>query len=91
MPEKEKWKEVQFDRVLKKTLSPGLDAPFRFDILAHLAYIPAQITIYELLRLLKETREALKDALVNSELFLTHMSEASKDDSQLLCPECYHV
>jgi len=62
---KEKQKEVWFDRVLKKPSSPGLDVPFRFDILAQLANILARITIHELLRLSKETREALRDALAN--------------------------
>jgi len=51
MPGKEKQKEVRFDRVLKKTSGPRLDAPFRFDILAQLANIPAWINIHELLRL----------------------------------------
>ena len=88
---KEKQKEVRFDRVFKRPLGPGLDVPFRFDILAQLANIPARITIHELLRLSKETREALMDALANSKSFLTHMPEASEDDSQPLCPECHHV
>jgi len=66
--------------VLKKTSGSGLDAPFRFDILAQLANILPQITIHELFCLSKETREALRDALANSELFLTHMPEASEDD-----------
>ena len=65
--------------------------PFRFDILAQLANIPAHITILELLHLLKETREALRDALVNSESFLTYMPEILKDDTQSSCPECHHV
>jgi len=77
--------------VLKKTSSPRLDAPFCFDILAQLANIPTRITIHELLCLSKEIREALKDALANSELFLIHMPEASEDDSQPLCPEFHHV
>jgi len=68
-----------------------LDAPFRFDILAQLANILARITIHELLHLSKETREALRDVLANSESFLMHMPEASEDDSQPLCPECHHV
>jgi len=76
---------------LKKTSGLKLDAPFRFDILAQLANILAQITIHKLLFLLKETREALRDALANSESFLIYMSEASEDDSQPLCPECHHV
>ena len=79
--EKEKQKGVWFNQMLKKTLGPGLDAPFRFDILAQLANIPAQITIHELLRLSKETKEALRDVVINSESFLIHMPEASEDDS----------
>ena len=47
--------------------------------------------MHVLLRLLKETREVLRDALANSESFLIHMSEASEDDSQPLYPECHHV
>jgi len=43
--------------------------------LAQLADIPALITIHELLLLSKETKEALRDALANSESFLTHMPE----------------
>ena len=65
--------------------------PFRFDILAQLANIPARITIHELLRLSKETREALRDALANSKSFLTYMPEIPKDDTQSACPECHHV
>jgi len=88
---KEKPKEVRFDHVLKKPSSPGLDMPFRFDILAQLANIPAHITIHELLHLSKETRETLRDALANSKSFLTYMPEISKDDAQSSCPECHHV
>jgi len=65
MTGKEKQKEVRFDHVLKKPLGPRLNMPFRFDILAQLANIPARITIHELLRLSKEIREALRDALAN--------------------------
>ena len=67
MTRKEKQKEIWFDHVLKKPSGPGLNMPFRFDILAQLANIPARITIHELLRLSKETREALRDALADSE------------------------
>jgi len=65
--------------------------PFRFDILAQLANIPARITMHKLLRLSKETREALRDALANSESFLTYMPEIPKDDTQSACPKCHHV
>ena len=65
-PGREKQKEVWFDPVLKKTSGPGRDTPFHFDILTQLANILARITIHELLRLSKETREALRDELANS-------------------------
>ena len=91
IPGKEKQKEVRFDRVLKRPSGPGLDVPFHFDILAQLANIPTQITIHELLCLSKETKDALRDALANSESFLIHMPEAFEDDSQPLRPECHHV
>jgi len=90
-PAKGKQKEVRYDHVLKKTSSPRLDAPFRFDILAQLANIRALITIYELLHLSQETIEALRGALANSESFLIHMLEAFEYDSQPLCPKCHHV
>jgi len=88
---KEKQKEVRFDHILKKPSGLGLNLPFRFNILAQLANIPARITIHELLRLSKETREALRDALANSESFLTHMPETPKDDTQPPCSECHHI
>jgi len=78
---KEKQKGVRFDRVLKKPSGPRLDVPFRFDILAQLANILAHITIHELLRLSKEIREALRDALANLESFLTYMPETPGDDT----------
>jgi len=84
---KEKQKEVRFDHILKKPSGQELNIPFRFDILAQLANIPPRITIHELLRLSKETREAL----ANSESFLTHMPEAPRDDTQHSCSECHHV
>jgi len=64
-------KEVRFDKSLKKDPSKGLNAPFCFDILVQLANILAHMTLYELLRLSKETREAFRDALTGSKTFLT--------------------
>ena len=63
--DKEKQKEIRFDASLKKNPSRGLNTPLRFDILTQLANIPARITLLELLRLSKETREALSDALAD--------------------------
>ena len=68
--DKEKKKKVWFDMTLKKNSSQGLNTPFHFDILAQLANIPAHITLHELLHFSKKTREALRDALADSESFL---------------------
>ena len=64
LKDKEKKKEIHFDEFLKKNPSKGLNTPFRFDILAQLANISTCITLYELLCLSKEMREALRDALL---------------------------
>ena len=66
-----KQKETQFSRVLSKGVAEGSTTPYRFDVLAQLANIPARITLYELLRLSKSTREALQEALANAEVFMT--------------------
>jgi len=71
LKDKEKQKEIHFNESLKKNPFRRLNTPFRFDILAQLANIPARITLHEILRLSKETREALRDALADLELFLT--------------------
>jgi len=78
--DKEKQKEIRFDESLKKNPSRGLNAPFRFDILAQLANIPACIILHELLRLSKETREALREVFANSESFLTQVFIPTKED-----------
>ena len=45
------------------------------------------MTLYELLHLSKETREALRDALVNSEIFLTQVPATPMDDDRIPCPQ----
>jgi len=56
----DKQKELRYTTLQKDEAGPS--TPFRFDVLAQLDNIPAQITLYELLRLSKSTREALKEA-----------------------------
>ena len=46
---------------------------FRFDVLAQLANIPTRITLYELLRLSKSTRDALREALADAKIFVTQI------------------
>ena len=67
----ERQKELQFSKVLSKDIAEGSIAPYRFDVLTQLANIPARITLCELLRLSKSTREALQEALDNAEVFIT--------------------
>jgi len=68
----DKQKEFRYAKDLQKDDVTPL-TPFRFDVLAQLANIPARITLYELLRFFKSTREGLKEASVNSEVFLTQI------------------
>ena len=87
--DKKKQKEVQFDKSLKKDPSKGLNAPFRFDILAQLANILARMTLYKLLHLSKKTRQMLRDVLANSKTFLTQVSATPTDDKGIPCPQCH--
>jgi len=75
----DKQKELRYAKALQKD-DTGLLTPFRFDILAQLANIPARITLYELLRLSKSTREALREALADSELFLARIPAISEEE-----------
>ena len=57
-----------------------MSQPFRFDIINQLANIPARITLYELLKLSKSTREALREALADAEVFVTQLPIGSTID-----------
>jgi len=51
--------------------------------LAQLANIPASITLYELLRLSKSTKEALREALADAEAFLPRIpAKPQKEDEE---------
>jgi len=89
--DKEKQKEIRFDEFLKKNPSQGLNTPFRFDILAQLANNLARITLHKLLRLSKEIRKALRNALADSELFLTQVPSILTKDDGFSCPQCHMV
>jgi len=53
-------KGAWYAKTLLKDKTEGSSAPYRFDVLAQLANIPARITLYKLLRLSKSTRKLLK-------------------------------
>ena len=57
----EKQKELRYSKALPKDKAEGTSTPYRFNILAQLVNIPVRITLYELLRLSKLTREALRE------------------------------
>ena len=79
-----KQKELRCAKSLQKD-DAGPSTLFRFDILAQLANIPIRITLYKLLRLSKSTREALREALVNSEVFLGQMPTMTKEKDDEHC------
>jgi len=70
----EKQKELRYFKALPKDKSEGASVPYRFDFLPQLANIPTRITLYELLRLSRSTREALREALADTEVFMTQIS-----------------
>jgi hypothetical protein len=83
-----KKKELRFSKPLQKNGEEGSPGPFRFNVMAQLANIPARITLHELLRLSKPTRDALQEALADAEAFSIHfpISKENKEDKQ--CPRC---
>jgi len=62
--------ELHHVEALPKDKAEWSSTPFRFDVLAQLANILAHITLYELLKLFKSIREALREALADSEAFI---------------------
>jgi len=70
----EKQKKIRYSKALPKDKMEGSSVPYRFDVLAQLANIPARITLYELLRLSKSTTEVLREALADDEVFMARIS-----------------
>ena len=68
----EKQKELRYVKALPNS-GAGPSTPFRFDVLAQLANIPARITLYEFLRLFNSARDALREALADEEVFITQI------------------
>ena len=90
MPEKPK--EVRYNRPLNKEKAVEVSQHFRFDIINQLANIPARITLYELLKLSKSTREALREALTNAEVFVTQLPIGSTiDELHSLSISCFRL
>jgi len=80
----EKQKEFRYAKTLPKDKAKGSLTPYRFDILAQLANIPARIMLYEILRLSKSIKKALKEALADAEWILAKLEEEDEKN-------CLHV
>jgi len=81
-------KKIRYAKTLPKDKAEGTLTPYPFDALTQLANIPARITIYELLRLSKSTREALREALADAEVFIAQiLAEPREEDKK----DCLHA
>jgi len=78
----EKQKVLRYAKALSKDKAEGSLRPYHFDILTQLANIPARITFYELLRLSKSTREALREVLTDAEAFMAWISAEQEEDEE---------
>jgi len=80
----EKQKEFQYVKTLQKNgVEPS--TPFHFDVLAQLANIPARITLYELLRLSKSTKDAFRKVLADAEFFVTQIPAICEEEDDNHC------
>jgi len=79
----EKKKELQYAKAPPKDKEEGSSRPYHFDVLAQLANIPSRITLFELLRLSKSIREALREVLADAEVFMAKIpAEPEKEDEK---------
>jgi len=81
----EKQKEFRYAKTVLKDKAEGSSALYRFDVLAQLANISAWITLYELLRLSKSTREALREALADAEAFMARIPAKPEEENEGNC------
>ena len=79
---------LQFSKALPKDNAEGSTTPYRSDVLAQLANIPARVTLYALLRLSKSTREALREALTDAEIFMAQIPTGSQEEEE---EDCLHA
>src|SRR4051812_29522747 len=78
-------RELWYNRPLNKGKVVEVSQPFGFDIINQLANILGRITLYELLRLSKSIREALREALADVEVFVTQLpTDLTINESQSL-------
>ena len=56
--------------------------------MAQLANFPARITLYDLLRISKSIRDAIREALANAEVFVTQISATCEEEDD---SHCHHT
>jgi len=78
-------KGVWYAKALPKDKVERSLAPYRFDMLTQLANIPAKIILYELLRLSKLTREALREVLADAEVFMAQIPAEPQEEDEENC------
>ena len=83
-PSVKKQNELRYVKALRKG-GMGPSNPFRFDVMAQLANILARITRYELLRLTKSTKDALREALADAEVYMARISTICREKNGNLC------
>ena len=77
-------KELRYVKAPQKgSVEPS--TPFHFVVLAQLTNIPPRITLYELLRLSKSTRDALREALADAKIFITQIPAMSGEEDDRHC------
>lgn len=65
---------------MKNKALPGLDEPFDYYFLAQLANVPARITMYDLLRLSPDIRQAVVKALSEADKYAPHVHQIQVND-----------
>jgi len=80
----DKQKKLHYAKALQKDVARPLTL-FHFDVLPQLANIPTRITLYELLRLFKSTRKALREVLADSEIFLAQIPTIPEEKDNRHC------
>ena len=78
-----KQKEFRYAKALQK--DNATSTHFRFNVLAQLANIPARITLYEILRLFKSIRKALREALADTKAFIAQILARHEDEDDGHC------
>ena len=77
----EKQKELPYAKALPNNKAEGSSRSYHFGVLAQLVNIPTRITFYELLRLSKSTKEALREVLADVEVFMARIpAEPHEED-----------